>query len=78
MSYGIPVHDCYAYRMALARPGQAPPTQTEIAHRAGISPHMYARVEQGRSNPSATTLRKIAKALRVSQAHLCTSPKDLL
>ena len=30
--------------------------QTEVAHQAGITPANYIRIEQGQSNPKASTL----------------------
>ncbi|SEP53507.1 helix-turn-helix domain-containing protein [Amycolatopsis saalfeldensis] len=46
----------------------------ELAQLAGVSPHYYARLEQGRDrNPSAVVLEAIAKALRLDEdalAHL--------
>lgn len=71
MSHGIPVTDLYACRVALARPGHQPPSQVVIAQRAGISTRMYGRIETGRSDPSPDTLRRLAKALKVTQARLC-------
>jgi transcriptional regulator with XRE-family HTH domain len=40
-------------------------TQEELAAKAGLSRGYLARLETGRHDPSATTLAKIAKALRV-------------
>jgi XRE family transcriptional regulator, regulator of sulfur utilization len=40
-------------------------TQEALAKKAGISRGYLARVETGRHEPTLTTLRKLAKALRV-------------
>ncbi|MCX7997338.1 MAG: helix-turn-helix domain-containing protein [Leptospiraceae bacterium] len=37
----------------------------EIARRVGISRQAYSQIEQGRINPSATTLVKISKELNL-------------
>jgi len=45
-------------------------TQEELAAKASLSRGYLARLETGRHDPSATTLAKIAKALRVPIASL--------
>jgi transcriptional regulator with XRE-family HTH domain len=45
-------------------------TQEELAEKANLSRGYLARLETGRHDPSATTLAKIAKALRVPIASL--------
>jgi transcriptional regulator with XRE-family HTH domain len=40
-------------------------TQEQLADKAGLSRGYIARLETGRHDPAATTLAKIAKALRV-------------
>lgn len=41
-----------------------------MAKRAGVSRAYLARLETGRQDPSLTTLRKLAKALRVKVGEL--------
>jgi transcriptional regulator with XRE-family HTH domain len=45
-------------------------TQEALAAKAGISRAYLARVEIGRHEPTLTTLRKIAKALKVKLGDL--------
>ena len=45
-------------------------TQEELAHEAGLSMMTLSRIERGESEPRASTLRKLAKALEVK-------PRDL-
>ncbi len=42
----------------------------ELAARSGVSKGMVVQIEQGRANPSITTLTKLAASLRVSVADL--------
>ncbi|MBI4564588.1 MAG: helix-turn-helix transcriptional regulator [Planctomycetes bacterium] len=41
-------------------------TQEDLAERAGLTQSHVSRLEDGKHSPSNVTLRKIAKALRVS------------
>lgn len=41
-------------------------TQREVAELAGLNPNYYAKVERGDGMPSLKTIRKLAKALRVT------------
>lgn len=45
-------------------------TQATLAHRAGLSLGYLARLELGRHDPSLTTLRKLARALKMTVADL--------
>jgi transcriptional regulator with XRE-family HTH domain len=45
-------------------------TQVELAREAGLSMMTLSRIERGESEPRASTLRKLAKALEVR-------PRDL-
>ena len=45
-------------------------TQAELARRAGLSLGYIARLETGRSDPTLSTLVKLAKALRVRVSKL--------
>ncbi|MBI2461074.1 MAG: helix-turn-helix transcriptional regulator [Candidatus Rokubacteria bacterium] len=45
-------------------------TQAALAHRAGLSLGYLARLELGRHDPSLTTLRKLARALKMTVADL--------
>ena len=45
-------------------------TQAELAKRARLSPGYIARLETGRDDPTLTTLKALAKALRVSVGDL--------
>ncbi len=38
-------------------------TQTELAHEVGISQVMIARLESGSSNPTLSTISRVARAL---------------
>lgn len=46
-------------------------TQEEVAHDAGITPGSLSRIESCRSNPTWTTVERIAEALGVSLVYLC-------
>lgn len=41
-------------------------TQREVAELAGLNPNYYAKVERGDGMPSLKTIRKLAKALKVT------------
>jgi transcriptional regulator with XRE-family HTH domain len=41
-------------------------TQKEVAKKAGLNMNYYAKVERGTSTPSLKTLKKIAKAFKVT------------
>lgn len=41
-------------------------TQLDLAERASLAPSTVARIEQGRIDPAASTLRALALALAVS------------
>ena len=45
-------------------------TQSDLARRAGLSLGYLARLELGRHDPSLTTVRKLARALKVTVADL--------
>jgi transcriptional regulator with XRE-family HTH domain len=45
-------------------------SQAELAARAGLSPAAIVTIESGRAYPRASTIRKLAKALEISPAHL--------
>lgn len=45
-------------------------SQLEIANLAGVSSNYYARLERGESMPSAATIVKLAKALKVSSTDI--------
>lgn len=64
MPDSIPVKDCFWYRWALNL------TQAEVAQRAGVCLRTYCTIEAGRTNPSTATLRRLAKALKISPAQL--------
>lgn len=50
-------------------------TQAELARRAGIRPETLNRIEQGKNKPSATTIKKIDRALTVAEAKLVNHRK---
>lgn len=41
-------------------------TQVQAAEIADLNPNYYAKIERGNSMPSVRTIKKIAKALKVS------------
>lgn len=45
-------------------------TQEDLAHAAGLSVAAWARIERGQSNPTWTTVRRIAAALDLSLGDL--------
>lgn len=49
-------------------------TQESLADRLGMLPSNYARIEQGRTNPTVETLHRIATALDVEVAALFEQP----
>jgi transcriptional regulator with XRE-family HTH domain len=49
--------------------------QTELAFHAGLAPSVISEIENGKRDPSARTLRKLAEALQVDVADLF--PKGL-
>jgi transcriptional regulator with XRE-family HTH domain len=49
--------------------------QTELAYHAGLAPSVISEIENGKRDPSARTLRKLAEAFGVDVADLF--PKDL-
>jgi transcriptional regulator with XRE-family HTH domain len=44
--------------------------QTELAYHAGLAPSVISQIENGKRNPTARTLRKLAKALEVEVSDL--------
>ncbi len=44
--------------------------QTELAYHAGLAPSVISQIENGKRDPSARTLRKLAEALEVDVADL--------
>jgi transcriptional regulator with XRE-family HTH domain len=44
--------------------------QTELAYHAGLAPSVISQIENGKRDPSARTLRKLAKALEVEVGDL--------
>ena len=44
--------------------------QTELAYHAGLAPSVISQIENGKRDPSARTLRKLAEALSVEVADL--------
>jgi transcriptional regulator with XRE-family HTH domain len=49
---------------------QAGATQEDLAHKAGITTGTLSRIERADSNPSWTTVERIARALQISLAEL--------
>lgn len=49
---------------------QAEITQEDLAHRAGITTGTLSKIERADSNPSWTTVERIARALEVGLAEL--------
>jgi DNA-binding XRE family transcriptional regulator len=45
-------------------------TREHVAHEAGITTSSLARIELGQADPRWTTVRDVAKVLRVSMADL--------
>ena len=44
--------------------------QTELAYHAGLAPSVISQIENGKRDPTARTLRKLAEALSVEVADL--------
>ena len=44
--------------------------QTELAYHAGLAPSVISQIENGKRDPTARTLRKLAKALEVDPSEL--------
>jgi transcriptional regulator with XRE-family HTH domain len=45
-------------------------TQEEVAHAAGLTSSSYSRIERGITNPSWTTVQRIARALEITLVEL--------
>ena len=72
---GDAMNEAIARRVAaLRKSGQL--TFDELAARSDISKGMLVQIEQGRANPSISTLCKLAAALRVSVADLVNSDEQ--
>lgn len=52
-------------------------SQKEVLTSANLDAAQYSRIENGKTDPSVTTLERICKALGVSLADLFTTDKDL-
>lgn len=52
-------------------------SQKEVLTTANLDAAQYSRIENGKTDPSVSTLEKIAKALGVSLADLFSTDKDL-
>jgi transcriptional regulator with XRE-family HTH domain len=49
---------------------QAATTQEDLAHEAGITTGTLSKIERADSNPSWTTIERIARALKISLVEL--------
>jgi transcriptional regulator with XRE-family HTH domain len=49
---------------------QAATTQEDLAHEAGITTGTLSKIERAESNPSWTTIERIASALKISLVEL--------
>lgn len=52
-------------------------TQKEVVLSAGFDTGQYSRIENGKTDPSVSTLKKIAKAIGVPLADLFANESDL-
>ena len=52
-------------------------SQKEVTINADLDPAQYSRIENGKTDPSVTTLEKIAKALGVSLSELFAATEEL-
>jgi len=52
-------------------------SQKEVTINAGLDTAQYSRIENGKTDPSVTTLERIAKAMNVSLADLFADTKEL-
>ena len=52
-------------------------SQKEVVLAAGMDTAQYSRIENGKTDPSVSTLEKIAKALGVSLSELFINKEDL-
>src|SRR5712672_368798 len=64
-----------ARRIALLRKGKQQ-SFDELAVRSGVSKGMLVQIEQGRANPSISTLCRLAAGLGVSVAELISADSD--
>ena len=60
----MPVYHLYWYREALGL------TQVQCAQACGINVHTYQNLEQGKSNATPATLRKLSQGLHVAVSRL--------
>lgn len=72
---GDEINEAIARRVGALRKGSQL-TFDELAARSDISKGMLVQIEQGRANPSISTLCKLAAALRVSVADLVSAGED--
>lgn len=52
-------------------------SQKEVISAIGMDPGQYSRIENGKTDPSISTVEKIAKALGVTMAELFTDSEDI-
>ena len=52
-------------------------SQKEVTINAGLDTAQYSRIENGKTDPSVTTLERIAKAMSVSLADFFADTKEL-
>jgi transcriptional regulator with XRE-family HTH domain len=52
-------------------------SQKEVTISAGLDADQYSRIENGKTDPSVTTLERIAKAMNVSLAELFAATEEL-
>jgi transcriptional regulator with XRE-family HTH domain len=52
-------------------------SQKEVTLNAGLDPAQYSRIENGKTDPSVTTLERIAKAMGVSLANIFATTEEL-
>jgi transcriptional regulator with XRE-family HTH domain len=52
-------------------------SQKEVTIDAGLDTAQYSRIENGKTDPSVTTLERIAKAMNISLAELFAASEEL-
>lgn len=48
-------------------------TQEAVAHGAGLTPGSLSRIERAQTNPTWTTVERLARALGVTMGELCAA-----
>lgn len=71
MAVNTELHEIFCQNVRIIR-GRMALTQVDLAKRLKVGQNVVSQIENGRNDPTLTTVNRIAKALKVSPAELLT------